>query len=168
MANQRMSSGQTSEAISLLEELDRKYPGTESVLEALAFAHIQKNNPQRAAYYFSETANSANGNEQFFLYAAQALVEAGDPQAAAEAYGKFLQSFPESGTVWNTLAALRGDSGEPMLAKEAYRRGYELSPSGESALNVARIFHQMGSIPHQHFRNCLFEWFRPEMMIGRL
>ncbi|MBN2068239.1 MAG: tetratricopeptide repeat protein [Opitutales bacterium] len=133
-------SGQLDQAIFILETYSTNHPGSAPVLEALAFDYTTKNDGAMAAYYFIQLANSGPGQSHFTLMAGQSLLQSGDKAGAISYYNAYLKDHPEDSGVWGTLADLCKSSNRLQEAIQALLQAYNISPNGETAVELGNMF----------------------------
>ncbi len=145
VAHESLSSGNTEQAIVLLEDLLQRNPGHPAVLENLAFAYAQSGRHEMAAFYFSETADTGPDKVHFLLYAAEALDRSGKKTEAAENYVKYLVARPDSPVEWKKLGRLQEESNEFRNAAESYLQSQKLRPNGDNAIRLGKLFRKMNN-----------------------
>lgn len=145
-ANNNLEAGKIDQAIILLESLNDKKADDPAILEALAFAYIQRKDNIFAAYYFSKLAEVDARQSQFFIYAAKSFLEGGDIRGSAHTYRRYLAVFPHDQLVWKSLGNIYEELNDPNNAIEAYLHSYHLKPDGRIATHLGRLFHGAGNL----------------------
>ncbi len=145
VANENLSSGNTEQAILLLEDLLKSNPGHSAILENLAFAYAQSGSHEMAAFYFQETANSGPNRNHFLLYAAEALRQSGKLPQAVESYEKYLAEHANSPVEWKKLGQLQETLNNSGKAVESYLQSQRLKPTGENAIRIGQLFRGMNN-----------------------
>lgn len=142
IAKEYLSNGKNSQAITLLEDLQKQYPNMINTIEALAFAYTDIGDSRLAAFYFEQIIKKAPTLCEYRIFAAQAYMDAKDYTEACRNYKNYLDFFPNDRTTWKALAKAYELDKKDQLALEGYLKAEELtlSPSTEQdALKIARL-----------------------------
>lgn len=127
LAKDYLANGNNSQAISLLENLEKKYPKDLTILETLGFIHKESGNPAIAATYFEKLVNQSTDCPEYRIFAAQAYMEAKAHCEASRNYKNYLEIFPNDRATWKLLShSYELDKNFP-LALDAYLQVEKLS-----------------------------------------
>jgi tetratricopeptide (TPR) repeat protein len=140
-------SGQLDQAIVTLESYNELHPGTQSILEALAFDYSTQKDGAMAAYYFIQLAKTGPEQSQFMLMAGQSLLQSGDKAGAISYYRQYLETHPNDAKVWGTLGRLCQSYGKPAEAIDALLKAYEQEKKSSTALLIANLFLEAKNLP---------------------
>lgn len=144
-ADQYVSQGQYDQAIATLENFLQTHPGALDVIEALAFAYMQDNDPEVAAYYFSRAAEVDSAQPEYYLYAANALKSINNYSGASESFRKYLTVRPRDHTVLVQLAELNAELGNRSAALDNFLQANRVKNTAPVQNKIAQLYLEAGN-----------------------
>jgi len=146
-ANQKIEEGAPTEAVEILEKLNRKFPDQARVLEALGFAYAQVDRQMDAATAFVAAADADPEAAYLRQFAAEAYLREDKLNEAAEQYRLYIAAYPDDYQGWKNLGETEERLGNITRAIEAYLEWYRLRPSGVAALRLGKAFRKLNNTP---------------------
>ncbi len=138
-----VDAGRGAQAVKRLERTFAKNPDNTSVIEALAFAHLNAGDAARAGDLFNQLGLTQTPDDH--LYAAQAFKKANQPDKAIEAYRLYLLNEPKQATPWNELGELLIATGKTDEGISALVKANEISPSAELCVRIAGLYREQNN-----------------------
>lgn len=155
LAKQYLSTGSKSQAISLLENLEMKYPKVIKVIEELGFAYKENGDAIKAAIYFEKLLNLSISAHEYRIFAAQSYIEGKSYDDACRNYKNYLEIFPNDRSTWKLLGKAYELDKNDVLALEAYLKAEELAiaaPSEKDVLKIAQLYQKVKKLEEAKFR----------------
>lgn len=155
LAKEYLTNGNNSQAISLLESIEKKYPTDLTILETLGFVHKESGNPILAATYFEKLVNQSESSPEYQIFAAQAYMDAKNYCEACRNFNSYLEVFPTDRSTWKLLSQAYELDKKDSLALDAYLHLEKLSPSKlkeKDLLKIAHLSQKSKKIKEAHSR----------------
>lgn len=141
LAKEYLANGNNSQAISLLESLEKKHPTDLTILEALGFVHQESGNPLLAASYFEKLLKNSTSSHEYHIFAAQAYMEAKVYCDACKNFKTYLDVFPNDRSTWKLLSQAYELDKKDSLALDAYLQVEKLALSKLKEKDLLKIAH---------------------------
>ncbi|MFW6354182.1 MAG: tetratricopeptide repeat protein, partial [Verrucomicrobiota bacterium] len=154
------ASGRVGEAISLLEIHNQANPGNFAIVEALAFAYIQADDPATGAMYFARAAQIDPSQAEYLLMVANAWQSADDLQSAIALYQEYVRARPEDLSARLTLASLQEQAGNLDDARDTLLATNRREPNATAQLRIAELFLRGGNLAQAQ------QWFDSAARFG--
>ncbi len=153
-ANQKITAGEVSSGLALLETLRGERPDDPRVLEALGFAFAEAGRHAEAAEAFTAAAGADPRRPDLPLFAARSHEEAGNLEAAADQYRQYVVGRFDDVTGWQALGRVERARGHHRAATDAFLQVHRLRPSADTAVTLGELFLQLGNLAQAG------QWFR--------
>lgn len=139
LAKEYLSNGNKSQAISLLEGLEKNHPHDIKVISALGFAHKDSGDPILGAGYFEKLLTHSTASHEYRIFAAQAYIESKSYGEACRHYRSYLELFPNDRSTWKLLGKAYELDKNFVLALEAYLKIERLAISGQTEQDLLKL-----------------------------
>ncbi len=171
LAKDYLANGNNSQAISLLESLEKKHPDALAVIETLGFIHKDSGNPTVAAGYFEKLINQSTPLHEYKIFAAQAYMEANVYCEACRNYKSYLENFPNDRSTWKLLSQAYELDKNDALALDAYLKVETLATSSlkeKDLLKIAHLYQKTNNYREAKSRYLLVLKHNPQSIEGRV
>lgn len=141
---------QVEKAFAILEELNQSFPDNPEVIEKLAFAHSQNNDPTTAAFFYEEAARLDPERADLFLFAATIYEKNQEYASAIPLYEEYLDIMPNDLVSRQKLAELYAQTNALESSLKNWLEYFDRvgdDYTGMDAYQTGQLFQKLGNIP---------------------
>ncbi|MBQ0120028.1 MAG: tetratricopeptide repeat protein [Bacteroidales bacterium] len=136
-----MDNGMPNEAIELLTMLDKKYPGSETIMYEIVYAHTVAKQYDQAEVWTNRMLKLPNATADTYVAAGNTLDYLGKRDEALKIYNQGLKKFPESGRLLVEMGNMAMSAQDYDKAVDYFEQSVALNPVYTPAYyRLANIF----------------------------